>query len=387
MNKRYQVFVSSTYVDLQDERAEAIQALLELDCMPAGMELFPAANDQQWSWIKKIIDESDYYIVILAGRYGSIHQEKNISYTEMEYRYAIESGKPVLAFLHEDISQLPSGRCDNSQEARERLASFRKLCEQRLCKYWNGPSDLAAKLSRSLTQLTKHDPRPGWIRADSDASGSQLEVLKLKQENVALRETIQKLSAVAIDVTDLASGDEIFEVEYHCETQIAKIAKNGNRYWVNGDGFWHTLELTWDELFFGVIPALTTTTHESDVYGCINKIFLQQYDLDALKKESLKIVRARISERCGEQLRMQFSALGYISVRANDHKRLWEPTEKGLNQIIKLGALKKGEVRARQILIELTDAAMEEELTEDVNARSNSEPEPSVLDLQAAQGT
>jgi hypothetical protein len=86
MDKRYQVFVSSTYIDLQDERAEAIQALLELDCMPAGMELFPAANDQQWNWIKKIIDESDYYIVILAGRYGSVHQEKNISYTEMEYR-------------------------------------------------------------------------------------------------------------------------------------------------------------------------------------------------------------------------------------------------------------------------------------------------------------
>lgn len=60
MNRRYQVFVSSTYEDLQEERAEAIQALLELDCMPAGMELFPAANEQQWNWIRRITDESDY---------------------------------------------------------------------------------------------------------------------------------------------------------------------------------------------------------------------------------------------------------------------------------------------------------------------------------------
>lgn len=40
MDKRFQVFVSSTYEDLQEERREVMQALLELDCIPAGMELF-----------------------------------------------------------------------------------------------------------------------------------------------------------------------------------------------------------------------------------------------------------------------------------------------------------------------------------------------------------
>jgi hypothetical protein len=93
MNRRYQVFVSSTYEDLEPERTEAIQALLELDCMPAGMELFPAANEQQWTWIRKIIDESDYYVVIVAGRYGSVHPDTGVSYTEMEYRYALEIPK------------------------------------------------------------------------------------------------------------------------------------------------------------------------------------------------------------------------------------------------------------------------------------------------------
>jgi hypothetical protein len=47
MEKRYQVFVSSTYQDLQDERQEIMQALLELDWFPAGMELFPAANERR----------------------------------------------------------------------------------------------------------------------------------------------------------------------------------------------------------------------------------------------------------------------------------------------------------------------------------------------------
>ncbi len=86
MEKRYQVFVSSTFRDLELERQEVMHALLELDCMPSGMELFPAANETQWNLIKKVIDDCDYYVLILGGRYGSIGPE-GISYTEMEYRY------------------------------------------------------------------------------------------------------------------------------------------------------------------------------------------------------------------------------------------------------------------------------------------------------------
>jgi len=83
--KRYQVFLSSTYSDLIVERAEVMQALLELDCMPAGMELFPAASEEAWEWIKRVISESDYYVVVLGGRYGTLSERTKISYTEMEY--------------------------------------------------------------------------------------------------------------------------------------------------------------------------------------------------------------------------------------------------------------------------------------------------------------
>src|SRR4249919_820551 len=106
MEKRYQVFVSSTYKDLQEERQEVMQALLELDCIPAGVELFPAANEDQWTLIKKVINDRDYYIVIIAGRYGTIGPSGQ-GYTEMEYRYAIDSGKPVIGFLHADPPSLP----------------------------------------------------------------------------------------------------------------------------------------------------------------------------------------------------------------------------------------------------------------------------------------
>jgi hypothetical protein len=38
--KKYQVFVSSTFTDLEDERNKVLRSLLDLNCIPAGMEFF-----------------------------------------------------------------------------------------------------------------------------------------------------------------------------------------------------------------------------------------------------------------------------------------------------------------------------------------------------------
>jgi hypothetical protein len=83
MEKRYQVFVSSTYDDLRDERREVMQALLKTKCIPTGMELFPAANDDSLTHIKRFIAQCDYYIVIVGRRYGSLGPDDK-SFTERE---------------------------------------------------------------------------------------------------------------------------------------------------------------------------------------------------------------------------------------------------------------------------------------------------------------
>ncbi len=74
MDKRYQVFVSSTYADLKEERRAVIQTVIELNCIPAGMELFPAADEEQLAFIKRVIDDCDYYLLIIGGRYGSVDE-------------------------------------------------------------------------------------------------------------------------------------------------------------------------------------------------------------------------------------------------------------------------------------------------------------------------
>ena len=179
MENRHQVFVSSTYKDLIEERQEVMKALLEIDCFPAAMELFPSADDTQWDYIKQIIQDCDYYILILAGRYGS-RDSDGLGYTEKEYLYALEINKPVIAFLHENIGALPQDKCEDTDEGKAKLSNFRNLVTKKLCKMYRNAFELGAVVSRSVTQLKKSRPSPGWVRADQVISGdSAEEVLKL----------------------------------------------------------------------------------------------------------------------------------------------------------------------------------------------------------------
>ena len=111
MDKRYQVFISSTYSDLKEERSRVMQTIMSLNCIPAGMELFPASTAEQFTFIKRIIDDCDYYILIVGGRYGSLTDE-GISYTEKEFEYAKEKRLPILAFLHNDLDSIPLGKSE-----------------------------------------------------------------------------------------------------------------------------------------------------------------------------------------------------------------------------------------------------------------------------------
>src|SRR6267142_4586635 len=141
MDIRYQVFVSSTFRDLIDERREVMQALLEMDCIPAGMELFPAANEQAWKLIRRVIDESDYYCLIIGGRYGSMDQ-RGLSYTEREYDYATKLDIPILPFLHANPDEIPAGKVDRDEKTAKRLQEFRARVEKsHHCKYWSGAED------------------------------------------------------------------------------------------------------------------------------------------------------------------------------------------------------------------------------------------------------
>jgi hypothetical protein len=192
INRRYQIFISSTFTDLVLERRAAYDAVLSLRHMPVGMEYFPAAHVPPWELIKNLIDDSDYYVLIIAARYGSVN-EAGLSFTENEYDYAVKTGKPVLAFVHGSPSELPRGKTDGSDEAWQKLEKFRRrVLSNTTCSLWVSAEDLKSKLVVSLVTTMREKPGRGWVRPTTvNDDGKDALSLKMLRDTRAVSDVIE----------------------------------------------------------------------------------------------------------------------------------------------------------------------------------------------------
>jgi len=342
METRYQVFVSSTYEDLKAERQEVMHALLELECIPAGMELFPAANEDQWSLIKKVIKECDYYIVISAGRYGSLGPEGQ-SYTEMEYRYAVELGKPVIGFLHKDPLQLPAARVEQTDEGRGKLKTFRELLQQKMCKYWETPAELGSVVSRSLVRLTKTTPAIGWIRADEATEAlAAAEVLRLRRRIEELESKLAEARSSAPAGSDkLAQGDDKFSVDFSFSTTDA----------TGQDWTWnYSFDVSWSDLFYDVGPPMINEATDLQIRNALNETVRNRSQEtrhhDKRLKDHKRPRNFKIADHDFQTIKIQLRALGLIakSEKARsikDTDTYWTLTPYGDQVLTRLRAIQK----------------------------------------------
>lgn len=344
MEKRYQVFVSSTYQDLHDERQEVMHALLELDCIPSGMELFPAANEDQWSLIKKVIDDCDYYILILGGQYGSLGKD-GISYTEMEYRYALDKNKPVIAFLHKDPGSIPDMKTEQSPDGKRKLIEFRDYVQKKMCKFWSTPAELGSVVSRSLVRLIKTNPAIGWIKADTITSQeASTEILKLKKKIEELEVELQTVSSKPPEgIEQLSQSEDTFSLEFIYEsTTNAKLQPMR----IKGKD---VFDSTWNEIFSSISPCMIDEATEAEIKTVINEFIRKSKLPEIYKKEEFKgriLDRINIYQNDFDTIIVQLRALGLIqrSIKARsvkDTATYWSLTPYGDNLMTKLRAIRK----------------------------------------------
>ena len=176
MEKKYQIFISSTFDDLKEERQKVRDTILSMYQFPIGMEMFSAADEEQWNIIKETIDSSDYYVVIIAQRYGSIIEngaDKGISYTQKEFLYAKKQGIPILAFIMDDSVPVTSDKVETDELKKKRLSEFKEKAKKgRIVEWWKSGDELARKVAVALSKEIQKEKRPGWIRADSNLKKS-----------------------------------------------------------------------------------------------------------------------------------------------------------------------------------------------------------------------
>jgi hypothetical protein len=229
MTAKYQVFVSSTYEDLKAEREQVIKATLEMGHIPVGMEMFSAADEEQWKIIARTIDQSDYYAVIVAHRYGSTVD--GISYTEKEYDYAISKGTPVIGFVIDDHASWPAHFIERDDAMKAALNAFKTKMRRKPIGFWSGADDLHGKFSIALMKAITANPRPGWIRSTEGVNASvTTELTRLSSENALLRRQLEEYSNKRED-EQKAEPQRLFQALSN-NTRELKIRKTGGAEFV-----------------------------------------------------------------------------------------------------------------------------------------------------------
>ena len=276
-DKRYQVFISSTYTDLQEERRAVQDAVISMGDFPVQMESFPATDESQMEFIAPLIAQSDYYVLIIGGRYGTI-DETGMSFTHQEFRYAVEQGVPVLVLVHGKPDAIAVGKTEATELGREKLMEFIKEASlKRIRKDWQNIGELKLAVHEALDHAKRSKPRPGWVRGDTIASLEALEELnEVRKENERFRETLGNLVVdiplpnipMASDVTTLSLIPLISNNRYGERRQGSPAKIQGS--WIsffpiffshldfqtndwNSDYYWH---IRYDESCTGIGSAI-----------------------------------------------------------------------------------------------------------------------------------
>lgn len=335
MEKRYQVFVSSTYADLEDERRKVIQTVIELDCIPAGMELFPAADEEQFEFIKRVIDDCDYYLVIIGGRYGTTTAD-GVSYTEKEYDYAVECGLKVIALIHGSLEDIPFGKSEKDPTLRKQLERFRdKVATGRLVKFWTNSIELPGLVALSLSKTIKMFPATGWVRANLPASEDILgEVNELRKENKSLRGQVSSMAASAKAVVeDMAQLEDTFTI-------MGK-ASSSTSYGTRSNSW--KADATWRDIFAAIGPYLYEYPNDTQVKNVLEKAMFERSGQSGSY--------ARFDDQIFKTVTVQLRALGlietkYLKTTKGGRGLFWSLTPIGEAELIRARVVRKNPEKA-----------------------------------------
>lgn len=217
MKRKLQVFVSSTYTDLITERQAAVSAILKSGHIPAGMELFTSADKSQMETIQKWIDESDVYMLILGGRYGCLEPASGVSYTELEYDYAVEHKKPLFSVVINEsaleVKVREHGTEMMEKENPKQLRMFREKVLSNISSFFDDFKDIKLSVHESLADFAANRELKGWVSADEVVNTQPLleEIGRLSKENETLKGKLEKTEKKLGSSPKTTTSDQEFE--------------------------------------------------------------------------------------------------------------------------------------------------------------------------------
>ncbi|MGF1602660.1 MAG: methyl-accepting chemotaxis protein [Thermosynechococcaceae cyanobacterium] len=205
-----QVYISSTFSDLQAEHHVAVESILTSGHQPAGVGQFVGSADQSFSLtaIEHWIDASDVYVLILGNRYGALYGDTGKSLVHLEYDYAVAQQKPLLVFLINDSAIQDRVERDGMNvvetEHFEQLDQLRQQTLPHNPHNWTEAADIQHSLVARLSELATQLENPQLEVTDTAAVPAAVPT----NTEAALRVTLQTMQGFSRSIQDVAAATQ-----------------------------------------------------------------------------------------------------------------------------------------------------------------------------------
>lgn len=319
LDKRYQVFISTSGAEMQPERIILSQTLVGMGFFSWGLEQRTPLNT---AFARRQIDDCDYVVILLGSQYGE-QSVSGVGYMHLEYIYAVTKQKPIIVFMHEDPASRDPSLHDTKPELQEKFKEFRQLLQQEADQVfcYRTLRDLEMAVRLNMPQMLERYPVSGWVRPqNTQALHDEIDQLKAKvaqlERDGGTREVDPFLSLPKV------SMHEVFSFEY--------------RMHAYQDGNFKELKvqkrLTWAQLLAILGSTFINPTPEEFFSKRMNE-YLNETGLEDARAEMPRahaVARAQINIRALHSLKLQMRQNDWIVPSGRDDRQrlLWEITPK-----------------------------------------------------------
>ncbi len=319
LDKRYQVFISTSGSEMQPERIILSQTLVGMGFFSWGLE---QRNPLSTAFARRQIDDCDYVVILLGSQYGE-QSVSGVGYMHLEYIYAVTKQKPIIVFMHEDPASRDPSLHDTKPELQEKFKEFRQLLQQEADQVfcYRTLRDLEMAVRLNMPQMLERYPVSGWVRPqNTQALHDEIDQLKAKvaqlERDGGTREVDPFLSLPKV------SMHEVFSFEY--------------RMHAYQDGNFKELKvekrLTWAQLLAILGSTFINPTPEEFFSKRMNE-YLNETGLADARAEMPRahaVARAQINIRALHSLKLQMRQNDWIIPSGRDDRQrlLWQITPK-----------------------------------------------------------
>lgn len=319
LDKRYQVFISTSGQDMQPERIILAQTLVGMGFFSWGLE---QRTPLSTAFARRQIDDCDYVVILLGSQYGE-QSVSGVGYMHLEYIYAVSKQKPVIVFMHDDPDSRDESLHDAKPELREKFKEFRKLLQSEVDQVFTYRTlrDLEMAVRLNMPQMLERYPVTGWVRPQNTQALHD-EIDELKAKIAQMEADAGKSEPDPFLTLPKVSMHEVFSFEY--------------RMHAYQDGNFKELKvqkkLTWAELLVILGDTFINPTPEEFFSKRMNE-YLNETGLEDARVEMPRahaVARAQMNIRALHSLKLQMRQNDWIVPTGRDDRQrlLWQLTSK-----------------------------------------------------------